>query len=199
MSAQLPGNVPISKGNVCSALDTISTGAGAKGRVVALRDAIAADGPNYPNLTAIFDQYALGPAGFSAATRAQVVTHLNTFWFDPASPSTYFPGVPVAKIYAEGVFKTLDLSANGPAGRAVPIDSWWMLDVADVRLISTTKIEDGVTTGRYVSLYICTPRPEPQPGLLPKPPWILGRTPEAFVTRRAKERSVETKRVRTLR
>lgn len=198
MSAQLPGSVPISKGNVCAALDKISIDAGAKARVVTLRDAINADGPNYPNLTAIFDVYALKPAGFSAATRAQVVTHLNTFWFDPASPSAYFPGVPVAKIYAQGVAKTLDLSANGPAGRAVPIDAWWQLDMPDVSLINTTKVEGGVTTGRYVSLLICTPRPEEQPGITPTPPWILGRTSEAFVTRRDRD-TIGTLRVKNLR
>jgi hypothetical protein len=199
MSAQLPGSVPISKGNVCSALDKISVDPNAKVLVAKLRDAINADGPNYPNLTNIFDLHALTPAGFNAVTRAQVVDHLNTFWFDPTSPKAYFPGVPVAKIYAEGVVKTLDLAANGPAGNVVPIDAWWLVDMTAMKLINTTRIEDGVTTGLYVTLYICTRRPEDQPGIAPTPPWILGRTSEAFVTSGDREHGVETARVSDLR
>jgi hypothetical protein len=199
MSAQLPGSVPISKGNVCRALEKISIHGDAKTLVVDLREAIKADAPNYPNLAEIFDKYALDPAGFSAVTRAQAVTHLKTFWFDPASPDAYFPGVPVAKIYAEGVVQTLDLSANGQDGNVVPISAWWQVDVADVRLINTTDIENGVTTGFYVILYICTPRPADQPGIVPTPPWILGQTSEAFVTRSDREETVETIRVKDLR
>jgi hypothetical protein len=105
----------------------------------------------------------------------------------------------VAKIYAEGVVKTLDLSANGPGGSVVPINAWWQPDVAEVRLINTTDIENGVTTGLYVTLYICTPRPPEQPGIAPTPPWILGRTSEAFVTRSNRDERVETLRVKDIR
>jgi hypothetical protein len=65
-------------------------------------------------------------------------------------------------------------------------------------LINTTDIENGVTTGFYVALYICTPRPEPQPGIAPTPPYILGRTSEAFVTSSGREDNVETVRVKDI-
>jgi hypothetical protein len=63
MSAQLPASVSISRGNVCLALNNISVDPNAKTLVVNLQNAISADGPNYPNLTAIFDQHALGLPG----------------------------------------------------------------------------------------------------------------------------------------
>lgn len=200
MSAQLPDSVPTSKGTICRSLEKISLDpVHAMAWIVKLRDTIKADAPNYPNLTAIFDLHAFEPAQVPPATRAQAIAHLNTFWFDAASPSAYFPGVPVARIYAEGVVKTLDLSANGPHGTVVPITAWWLLDVADVRLINMTEIDNGVTTGSYVILQICTPRPEPQPGIAPTPPWIVGRNAEAFVTRGNRDDTVETLRVQDLR
>ena len=49
----------------------------------------------------------------NAAERARIVAHLERHWFDQASPEAFFPGVPVASIYAQGVIKALDLALAG--------------------------------------------------------------------------------------
>jgi hypothetical protein len=75
--------------------------------------------------------------------------HLRTCWFDPASASTFFPGISnVAQIYGEGLLKSLEQALE----RGVPIDAWWTLDHAKVDMLN-------FVTARQVTLIIATPRP----------------------------------------
>ena len=197
MSAQIPGSVPTSKGAVCYGLDQISKGRRARARLSKLRKALAALPPNRKGIAETFDKYIFEHvhAFRKKTTRQKIVQHLNQFWFDPASPQTYFPGVPVAKIYADGVIQALKFSLN-PTGPVVPLDCWWAVDAPEVELIVFAEREGNHTTSPIVSLNIQTPRPKPVPGIRAKPPWILGKA-EAYVTR-LDGRTVTTKRVKTL-
>jgi hypothetical protein len=103
-------HVPCAKGAICHCLDEFSKGRGARPRVGRLRDAVAALAPAFNGLTAVFDQYLLSHVITNAAERARVVGHLQRHWFDQTSPDAFFPGVPVASIYAQGVLKALDLA-----------------------------------------------------------------------------------------
>ena len=197
MSAQVPGNVPAAKGAICYCLDEFSTGPGARTRVGNLSNAISALPANYAGLAATFDQYLLKFEFSDPSTRQDIVDHLNMYWFDPASPQTYFPGAPVAKIYAQGVLQALKLSL-GRLGPVVPLNSWWVLDAPDVEMITLADQEDGVTVSDSVTLLIQTPRPKQILRVAPKPPWILGNKAEAYVTRR-EGHQVATRRVRDIR
>src|SRR5260370_31003140 len=92
-----------------------------------------------------------------AGQRRRIVAHLNAYWFDAAAPKPFFPTEPVARIYAEGVLETLDLSLKGKP--TVPIEAWWVLDSAEFRMLNLADVKDGVTVGRSVTLLIMTPRP----------------------------------------
>lgn len=197
MGAQIPPNVPCSKGPVCFALDEFSAGPGARSRVRNLRDAIADLAPGYVGLAETFDQYLLRYAFNTHAARQAIVDHLNTYWFDPDSPSTYFPGVPVIEIYAEGVLQALELSLNGE-GPVVPFDAWWVLGASEFVLLSFVQSVGGATTSDDVTLLIETPRPIITAARSPtSTKWILGPTAEAYVTRQ-EGRVVTTSRVKTL-
>jgi hypothetical protein len=193
---QVSDAVPAAKGAICYCLDEFSTGPGARARVQNLNDAISALAPSYAGLANAFDQYLLSYKFTTPASRLAIVNFLDTYWFDPKSPVTFFPGVPVAKIYAKGVLQALKLSLGGK-GPVVPINSWWVLGASEVELLSTADQEAGVTISDSVTLLIETPRPKKIQGMA-VPPWILGNTAEAYVTRQ-QGRSVTTKRVRNLR
>lgn len=114
-----------------------------------------------------------------APERGRIVAHLERHWFDQASPEAFFPGVPVASIYAQGVLKALDLSLAGR--RMVPFNAWWLLDYPQVRLLSLVDVDSaGVTIGGRVTLLIQTPRPQGR-GTPTRTP-IMGKTAQAFVT-----------------
>ena len=108
----LERDVPCAKGAICSALDRFSQGFGARNRIRSLRDAIAALAPTYEGLSEAFDGHLLAHV-FNTRQRSSAVAKLKDYWFDPDSPTTLFPGKPVARIYAEGVLRTLDLSLRG--------------------------------------------------------------------------------------
>ena len=189
MAALIADKVPSAKGAVCYGLDEISKGAGARARLTKLRKAIAALKPSYAGLSEVFDEQVVSYVFKTPAVRQQVLAHLNDCWFKPASRAAFFKGQPVAKIYAEGVIKALDLSLSAK-GAPTPIDAWWLLDSKEVQLIS-------FSSASQVTLIIHTPRPKLPSKAKPKAPWILGKTAEAHVTRR-EGRKVATKRVKTL-
>ena len=97
---------------------------------------MAALAPAFNGLTAVFDQYLLSHVITNAAERARVVAHLQRHWFDQTSPDAFFPGVPVASIYAQGVLKALDLALAGR--RVVPLNAWWLLDYPEVKLLAAS-------------------------------------------------------------
>jgi hypothetical protein len=198
MSAQVPNGLPTLKGAVCYCLDEFSIGKRARSRVQQLRDAVAALAPNYAGLAEVFGQYLLPFRFHTAASRQAIVDHLNTYWFDPSSPTPFFPGVPVAKIYGEGLVQALDLSLAGGGRGVVPLNAWWVVDASQVILISFTNQMGSTTTGPNVTLLIETPRPPKIKGLKPTPPWILGDKAQAYFTRLIGRRVV-TRSVRDIR
>lgn len=191
MSGLVGNAVPCAKGAICYCLDEFSKGRGARSRIAKLRDAIAALAPSYEGLAEAFDQYLLSHVITDAGQRQKIVEHLRKFWFEPDS-KPFFPADPVAKIYAEGVLKTLDLSLKGK--RPIPIDSWWVLDSADLRMLNFADVKKGVTISSNVTLLIMTPRPEGG-GRAASP--ILGDEAEAYVTE-LQGKKVTTRRVRDI-
>lgn len=177
MSDIIVGNC--AKGAICRCLDDFSKGRGARSRVARLRAALAALAPTFSGLTAVFDQYLLSHVITDAAERARVVRHLQQHWFDPGSPDPYFPGLPVASIYAEGVIRALDLAL---AGRPLlQLNAWWLPGFPEVKLVSLADIDKaGVTIGGRVTLLILTPQPKVS-GRPTRTP-IHGDTAEAYVT-----------------
>lgn len=194
MGGSLIRIVPCSKGTICYCLDEISKGRGARSRIAKLRAAIAALAPSYAGLTEVFDEYLVAYVFPDADRRRRIADHLNAYWFDAAALRPFFPTVSVAKIYAEGVLKTLDLSLKG-GRRTVPINAWWVLDSSDFRLLNFADVKNGVTVGDNVTLLILTPRPKG--GARAAPPWILGRVAEAYDTEQ-QGRAVTTRRVRDM-
>ena len=93
---------PVAKGAICFCLDEFSKGPGARARVQALRDAIAALAPAYTGLAEVFDQHLVSHVFTTPATRQKILAHLKKYWFDNTQDA-FFPGTPVAKIYAEGL------------------------------------------------------------------------------------------------
>ena len=170
------------KGAICYCLDEFSKPPGARSRIAQLRGALAALAPPaFNGLAAVFGQNLLPFGITNAAERARVVRHLEQHWFnpDPNSPDAYFPGVPVASIYAEGVIRALDLALAGR--RVVPLNAWWLLGFPAVKLLSLADFNSaGVTIGGRVTLLILTPRPQGvgRPTATP----ILGDTAQAWVT-----------------
>jgi hypothetical protein len=179
MNMRVAENVPCAKGAICLCLDEFSKGRGARPRVRRLRDAVAALAPSFNGLTAVFDRYLSSHVITDAGERARIVAHLQRYWFDQTSPDAFFPGVPVASIYAQGVLKALDLALAGQ--RVVPLNAWWLLDYPEVKLLSLADVDRaGVTIGGRVTLLIMTPRP--QGGGRPTRTPILGETAQASVT-----------------
>jgi hypothetical protein len=179
MAPKVPDHVTSAKGAICHCLDEFSKGRGARSRIARLRDELATLAPAFNGLTGVFDRYLLSYVMTNAAERAAVVTHLERYWFDQASPDAYFLGVPVASIYAQGVLKALNLSLAGR--RVVPLNAWWLLDFPEVKLVSLANVDSaGVTIGGRVTLLILTPRPQGG-GRITRTP-ILGETAQAFVT-----------------
>jgi hypothetical protein len=199
MSAQVPPDIALAKGAICLALDEFSVKSGARKRVQALRDALAALvlTPNYHlRLAQTYADHLLPTSFKSRKTREAIRDYLNDHWFDPAQPGYYFdPTVPVAEIHAAGMINALDLSLATAGSTVIPFDSWWMLDFPTVEMASLVREEGGDTISRYVQLDIRTPRPT-----FAGPPlqsdWILGKTAQAYVTK-LKEGKVVTVSVRT--
>jgi len=184
---------PVAKGAICFCLDEFSKGPGARARVQALRDAIAALAPAYAGLSEVFDQHLVSHVFATSATRQKILEHLKKYWFDN-TPDAFFPGKPVSKIYAEGLLKTLDL-VLGNADETVPINSWWLLDQPVFMMLNLADLEQGAVRG-CVTLLILTPRPEDFESDEPIPPAILGQEAEAFVTCAETVTVVKTDRVR---
>jgi len=180
MAPNVPPNIISAKGAICYCLDEFSKGRGARSRVARLRDEVAALAPTFHGLTGTFDRHLVSHVITDATERGRIVTHLERYWFDQGSPEAFFPGVPVASIYAQGMLKALDLALAG-SRRVVPFNAWWLLDFPAVKLLSLADVDSaGVTTGGRVTLLILTPRP--QGGGTPTRTPILGETAQAFVT-----------------
>jgi hypothetical protein len=178
MGAFVSTNVPIAKGAVCYALDEVSRGPRARQKLRALRSALARSAPSYKGLADTLDKHLLRHVFTGAAARRRVVDHLKESWFEQRK---YFPGQPVARIYGQGIRKTLDLALKGRGGKVVPIDSWWALDHRELKMLNLADVKGGKTVGSHVTLLIHTPRPRGSKGK-GSGPAILGDTAQAHVT-----------------
>lgn len=189
-----PG-VPCAKGVVCYCLDEFSKGRGARTRLTRLRDAIMAIAPvDYQGLEVVFDQYLFPYCVGDATERTRAVNFLRRYWFDPGSPDAFFPGFPVARIYAEGVLKALELALNGR--RIVPLNAWWVLDTTEPKMLVLADVDNqGITIGGRVTLLVTTPRPRGRDR--PAGAAILGQTAQAWVSQR-QDSQVATLAVRQL-
>lgn len=184
MNVAVGGNIDCAKGAICYCLDEFSKARGARSRLARLRDALSALAPAYNGLAEVFDRDLMSYVITDAAERARIVRHLQRHWFDQASPDAFFPGVPVASIYAQGVVKALEMALGGR--RVVPLNAWWLLDFPEVKLISLADVQEGVTIGGRVTLLILTPRP--QFGSRPTRTPIMGETAQALVAEHRDDR-----------
>jgi len=197
MGADPIDEVPCAKGAVCYCLDEFSKGPGARSRIRNLNEAITQLAPTYMGLEDVFDKYLLSRVIKDPAERRRIVAHLKAFWFDSDAPEPFFPHRHVVQVYAEGLCKTLELALNGRR-RVVPINAWWILDCAELRMLNLANVnEDGQTIGGNVTLLIMTPRPQFK-GRRSRGPTILGKEAQAWVTEQQGDR-VTTRRVRDIR
>jgi hypothetical protein len=142
---------PCIKGPACQALDNISSSRAALTQLQTALVGISA--AKFAGLENVLAQYLL-PARQPAYTPVEIDNirvHLKANWFDPTSPSCFFPGLEVANIYGVGLLKTLELALS----RNVPIDAWWALDHVVMDMLN-------FATPRQVTLVIATPRPAGQ-------------------------------------
>lgn len=191
MSGFVSTNFPCAKGAICYSLDQVSKGPRARSRIKRLHQEISKQAPHYEGLTQIFDRYLLAHVISDPEHKHRVVRHLGRHWFDPNSDAPFFPDKPVARIYAEGVLKALELSLNSK--RVVPINAWWVLDAPEFRILTLADVKEGATVGGSVTLLIMTPRPQ-VPGRAGAA--ILGEEAEAHVTEHQRG-VVSTKRLRS--
>jgi hypothetical protein len=144
-------HVTSAKGAICYCLDEFSKGRGARARVARLRDELVGLGatPDGNRLTTVFEQYLLPYGITEAAERERAVAHLRRHWFAPPSnEDAFFPNVPVASIYAEGVIRALDLALAGRrmvpflAARVVQLNAWWLLGFPEgVQMLSLADVD----------------------------------------------------------
>ena len=192
MSGFVSTGTPCAKGAICYSLDQVSKGPKARSRIRRLHQEISKQAPHYDGLTDVFDRHLLSHVMSDPDHQQRVVRHLKRHWFDTASDAPFFPDQPVARIYAEGVLKALELSLKGK--RVVPIDAWWVLDMPSFRILTLADVKDDQTVGGQVTLLIMTPRPN-VPGRAGAA--ILGEEAEAHVTEH-QDGAVSTRRLRDL-
>jgi hypothetical protein len=195
MSPHVPTNAHVAKGAVCYALDQVSKGPRARERLRALKSAIDKSAPTYKGLADTFDKHLLSHVFTGAAARKRIVDHLKHSWFEGGRKG-YFPGTPVARIYGEGVSKTLDLALKGKGRKVVPIDSWWSLDHSEMKMVNLADVKGNRTVGSHVTLMIHTPKPKGKGKA--SGPAILGDSASAHVTHRSGG-SVGTRRIGNIR
>ena len=167
---------PVAKGPVPYCLEELSRDTDARAIFGTLQRDIMALAPTYGGLAAVFETDLLALL-YSSAEATAIRVHLERHWFDAPAATAYFPGVPVAEIYARGVLNALDLSLNGgPSDRPpLEIDAWWLVDHAQVEMVTVRS----PGSDRLI-LLILTPRPPGTPAAGKTP--ILGPFSAAWVT-----------------
>jgi hypothetical protein len=136
------------KGPACQALDAISSNTAAMTQLQAALAAIS--GADFAGLEDVLATNLL-PASFSANAIIKLKAQLKSNWFDPNSPSPYFPGLNVAGPYGLGLMKTLELALKSH----LPIDSWWLPNHTEIDMLN-------LVSPRQVTLIIATPQPAAQ-------------------------------------
>lgn len=164
---------PVAKGPVTYCLDQMSVLDQADRHLQSLADAISRlSGKNFDGLEEAFAEYLFAPIyGDRPALIEKMTRYLHKCWFGPSSRDSYFPDHPnVARIYATGILKTIDLSLKGGPKKPLPIDSWWELNYPRITMIN-------LVSKRQVTLLIATPRPA-----VPTPTGIWGEEGEAWLS-----------------
>jgi hypothetical protein len=182
---------PCGKGPVPYCLDEVSRSGDARTRLEQLANAIKG-APTYHDLAKVLDKHLMAYVISNAGERARIVEHLNKNWFDASSKDAYFPGQPVAEIYAKGLLKALELSLN--AATPVPLNAWWLIDDrTKVTMLTLADVDEksGTTVGGRVTLLIQTPPPT-QHG---RGQSIMGKLAHAWFTRE-KSGQVDTEEVK---
>ena len=133
------------KGPACKALDAISSDPAAMTKFQT--DLAGISGANFAGLENVLANDLLPAANYSASQIATIKAQLKEFWFDPTSPTTYFPGLDVAKPYGLGVMKVLEIALRG-----LPIDAWWFPNHPEIDMLN-------LQSPRQVTLIIATPLP----------------------------------------
>ena len=142
------------KGPACKALDAISSNPAA---MTKLQTALAGiSGAHFAGLENVLANDLLPAANYSASQIATIKAALKEFWFDPNSPTTYFPGLDVAGPYGEGVMKVLEIALGGPGRPGLPIDAWWFPNHPEIDMLNLISL-------RQVTLVIATPKPPVPP------------------------------------
>lgn len=153
MGSILPDGVPCAKGWVPHCLELCSRIERARDYLLGLKKAIEQLAPSYEGLEQALDDHLIARVvvGEGAAEkRRKIREHLKANWFDAGSTEVFFPQQQVARIYAEGLLKTLEASLASKV--PLPITSWWLPDYPEVKMLT-------MVDGDGVVLLIQTPRP----------------------------------------
>jgi hypothetical protein len=153
MGSILPEGVPCAKGWVPHCLELCSRIERSRDYLQGLKNAIEQLAPTYEGLEQAFDDHLIARVvvGEGAVEkRRKIREHLKANWFGTGSTELFYPQQQVARIYAEGLLKTLEaaLAPKVP----LPITSWWLPDYPEVKMLTMLN-QDGVV------LLIQTPRP----------------------------------------
>jgi len=184
MSLILPVTAPCAKGAIPFALEEISRRTDGNVLLSELKAAILAAAPRYHGLHRIFDQYLVRHVFPLEEKRARISDALRRHWFGPNERDLFFPNFDVARIYAEGTIRALDLSLRGHrrwkgAGFPTPITAWWIVDQPTVQLLTFATMAEPGATREIVELLILTPRPV---GIPAGGRFILRRETEVWVS-----------------
>jgi hypothetical protein len=184
---------PCGKGPIPFCLDEVSRGGNARTRLQQLSDAVKAL-PSYQDLATVLDTHLMAYVPEVASQRPKIVDHLKKNWFDELSPDAYFPGQPVAEIYAKGLLQAVEVSLK--AATPVPLNTWWLIDDrTEVSMLTLADVDkkSGSTVGGRVTLLIQTPKPKGPSGHRNA---IMGDLSHAWFTRKTDSGQVETDEIR---
>ncbi|HUK08424.1 MAG TPA: hypothetical protein VLX09_11190 [Stellaceae bacterium] len=187
MGSDVVQGVPVLKGPVPHCLERVSKGKGARARLQQLAAAVQAIAPQYRGLENVLDENLLIYV-FNEKQRKVITEHLRRNWFDDNSPDAFFPGQPVASIYAKGLLKALELSLSGR--RVIPIKCWWIVDCVVVTLLTLAEVQKRGPSNTPITLIILTPRPNKI--ATRKVRAILGNEGKAWVSRSSDGRITTT-------
>lgn len=170
MGCFVPFNIA-SKGPILYYLDEMAKRPDARDLLERFSRALAEKGgSDYGDLVMTCDHHLFTP--MKAESVSKISDYLRMYWFDQTSEDIYFPELqPIAPILAIGIAKAIELSLRNEAV-VVPIDSWWIVDQPDVKVIN-------LVSPQQITLLFTTPRP---PGRYPFGIW--SKTAEAYTTAR---------------
>lgn len=152
-----------SKGPILYFLDMMSRRPDGREMLESLSEAlIASRREEFADIVSICQNYLFRPLEMPDDLCEAIAKYLNQYWFDLESNDVYFPSLqPVAPILGEGIIKSIELSVKeGNRGKsrkrakpgAMPIDSWWLVDHPDVKVVN-------LVSPQQITHLFMTPRP----------------------------------------